>query len=81
MTDDNELDHILENSQRVLGLSAQYENQQYVEEFTKQCNIMFIYETYALEGEAHSKFFYWVIYGIYFRKIIYQTTQAIFAGK
>ena len=56
MTDDNELDHILENSQRVLGLSAQYENQRYVEEFTKQCNIMFIYETYALEGEAHSKF-------------------------
>ena len=56
MTDDNELDHILENSQRVLGLSAQYENQRYVEEFTKQCNIMFIYETYALEGEAYSKF-------------------------
>ena len=56
MTDDNELDHILENSQRVLGLSAQYENHRYVEEFTKQCNVMFIYGTYALEGEADSKF-------------------------
>ena len=43
MTDDNELDHILENSQRVLGLSAQYENHRYVEEFTKQFNVMFIY--------------------------------------
>ena len=56
MADDDEVDHILENSQRVLGLSAQYENHRYVEEFTKQCNVMFIYGTYALEGEADSKF-------------------------
>ena len=45
MVNDNELDHILENSQRVLGLSAQDENHRYVEEFTKQCSVMFIYET------------------------------------
>ena len=25
--------------------------------------------------------FLWVVYGIYFKKILYQTTQAIFAGK
>ena len=51
-TDDDEFDYIAKNSQRVLGLNAQYENHPYVEEFTKQCNIMFIYGTYALEGEV-----------------------------
>ena len=56
MGDDDEFDYIVKNSQRVLGLSVQYENHQYVEEFTKQCNVMFIYGTYALEGEADSKF-------------------------
>ena len=56
MADDDEFDYIVKNSQRVLGLSVQYENHQYVEEFTKQCNVMFIYGTYALEGEADSKF-------------------------
>ena len=80
MADDNELDYIVKNSHRVLQLSAQYENHPYVEEFTKQCNVMFIHGTYALEGEADSKFSL-VIYGIYFRKILYQTMQAIFAGK
>ena len=56
MADDDEFDYIVKNSQRVLGLSVQYENHQYVEEFTKQYNVMFIYGTYALEGEADSKF-------------------------
>ena len=56
MAVDDEFDYILKISQRVLGLSAQYENHPYVEEFTKQCNVMFIYGTYALEGEADSKF-------------------------
>ena len=56
MTNDDEFDYIVQNSQRVLGLNAQYENHQYVEEFTKQCNVMFVYGTYALEGEAGSKF-------------------------
>ena len=53
---DDEFDYIVKNSQRVLGLNIQYENHRYVEEFTKQCNVMFIYGTYALEGEADSKF-------------------------
>ena len=35
MAVDDEFDYIVKNSQRVLGLSAQYENHQYVEEFTK----------------------------------------------
>ena len=42
---DDEFDHIVKNSQRVLGLSVQYENHPYVEEFTKQCNVVFIYGT------------------------------------
>ena len=56
MADDDEFNYIVKNSQRVLGLSVQYENHQYVEEFTKQCNVMFIYGTYALEEEVDSKF-------------------------
>ena len=56
MADDDEFDYIVKNSQRVLGLSIQYENHPYVEEFTKQCNVMFVYGTYALEWEADSKF-------------------------
>ena len=56
MADDDEFNHIVQNSQRVLGLSAYYENHPYVETFTKQCNVMFIYGTYVLEGEADSKF-------------------------
>ena len=56
MADDNELDYIVKNSQRVFGLSAQYENNQYVAEFTKQCNVMFVYGTYVLEGKVDSTF-------------------------
>ena len=50
MTDGDEFDYIVKSSQRVLGLNAQYENHQYVEEFTKQGNVMFIHGTYVLEG-------------------------------
>ena len=56
MTGDDEFDHILENSQRVLKLNAQYENHPYVEEFTKGCSVMFIYGTYILEEGADAKF-------------------------
>ena len=56
MADDDEFDYIVKNSQRVLKLSAQYENHPYVEEFTKPCNVAFTHGTYALEGEADSKF-------------------------
>ena len=45
MTDDDEFDHIVKNSQRVLKLNDQYENHPSVKEFTKQCSVMFIYGT------------------------------------
>ena len=53
---DDAFDYMVKNLQRVLGLSVQYENHPYVEEFTKQCNVMFMHRTYAFEGEADSKF-------------------------
>ena len=56
MADDDDLNRILEISQRVLKLNAQYENHPYVEEFTKECSAMFVYGTYVLEGEADAKF-------------------------
>ena len=56
MANDDKFDYIVKNSQKVLGLSVQYENHPYLEKFTKQCNVMFIYGTYTLEGEADSKF-------------------------
>ena len=56
MADDDEFDHIVKNSQRVLKLNAQYENHLYVEEFTKERNAMFVCGTYFLEGETDAKF-------------------------
>ena len=56
MTDDDELDHIVKNSQRVLRLNDQYENDPYVEEFTKGRSVVFVYGTYVLEGAADAKF-------------------------
>ena len=56
MVDDDEFDYIVKNSQRVPGLSNQYENHPCVEEFTEQSNVMFVYGTYVLEGEADVKF-------------------------
>ena len=55
MADDDEFDHIVKNSQRVLKLNAQYENHPYTEEFTKKRSVMFVYGTYVLEGEADVK--------------------------
>ena len=43
-TNDDEFNYIVKNSQRILKLNDQYENHPYVEEFTKQCNFIFIYE-------------------------------------
>ena len=43
MVDDDEFDHIVENSQRVLKLNAGFENHRYVEEFTKELSAMFTY--------------------------------------
>ena len=49
-------DYIVKNSQRVLKLNAQYENHPYVEEFTKERSIMFVFGTYLLEGEEDANF-------------------------
>ena len=40
--DDDEFDHIVKHSQRVLRLNDEYENHPYVEEFKKECNVMFV---------------------------------------
>ena len=55
MADDDEFDHIVKNSQRVLRLNDQYENHLYVEKFIEECNGMFVYGTYVLEGQVHAK--------------------------
>ena len=47
VADDDEFDNILKNSQRILKLNDRYENHPYVEEFTKECNVMFTYGTYV----------------------------------
>ena len=52
MADNDGFDQIVKNSRRVLGLNTQSENHSYVEQFTKQCNVMFAYGTYVLEGET-----------------------------
>ena len=56
MAGDDELNHVVKNSQRVFRLNDQYEHHPYVEEFTKKCNVMFVYETYVIEREADTKF-------------------------
>ena len=55
-TDDHEFDNIVKNSLRVLRLNDQYEKHAYVDEFTQECNVMFVYGTYVLEGEVDAKF-------------------------
>ena len=47
MADDDEFDHIVKNSQRVLRLNDQYKNHSYVEEFTRERNFMFVDGTYV----------------------------------
>ena len=64
MADDDDLNRILEIPQRVLKLNAQYENHPYVEEFTKECIVMFIYGRYILEGEADAKFSFGKIWNL-----------------
>ena len=56
MANHDEFDHIVKNSQRVLRLNDQYENHPYVEEFTKEHSVMFVYGAYILEGEVDAKF-------------------------
>ena len=40
MADDDEFDHIVKNSQRVLKLNAQYENHPYTEEKNSQKSVV-----------------------------------------
>ena len=48
----NEFDYIVKNSQKVLKLNDQYKNHPYVEEFAKQCSVMFIYGTYKTDVKS-----------------------------
>ena len=79
MANDDEFDHIVKNSQRMHRLNDQYENHPNVEEFTKGCNVMFVYETYLLQGEADDKFTLGDIWNLSQGERPYQTTT--FAGK
>ena len=65
MEDDDEFDHIVKNSQRVLKLNNQYENHPYLEEHTKECNVMFLYGSYVLEGEVDANFFWGDIWNLF----------------
>ena len=65
MADDDEFDHIVKNSERVLKLNAQYENHPYTEEFTKERSVMFVYGTYVLEGEVDAKFYLGDIWNLF----------------
>ena len=56
MVDNDDFDHIVYNLQRVLKLSTQYEDHPYVEVFTKEYSIMFVFVTNVLEGETDVKF-------------------------
>ena len=78
MTDDDQFDHVVKSWQRGLRLNDQYENHPYVDKFTKERNVLFVYGRYVLEEEVDGKHF-WVMYGIYFRETPYQTI--FFAGK
>ena len=56
MDHDDEFDHIVKNSRRVFRLNDQHKNHPYVEEFTKEHCVMFVYGKYVLEGEVDAKF-------------------------
>ena len=56
MADNDDFDHIVYNLQRVLKLSTQHEDHPYVEVFTKEYSIMFVFVTNVLEGETDVKF-------------------------
>ena len=43
MTDDDQFDHVVKSLQRGLRLNDQYENHPYVEKFTGDCNVLFVY--------------------------------------
>ena len=70
MADDDEFEYIVKNSQRMLRLNNQYENPLYVEEFTKERNVMFVYRTHILEGEADAKLSLGDIWNLFYRNTL-----------
>ena len=70
MVDDDKFDHIVENSKRILKLNPQYENNPYVEEFTRGCNVMFVYGTYVLVGETDATFFWGDIWKLFHEDLL-----------
>ena len=56
MADDDNFDHVVKNSQRVLRLNDQCKNYPCIDKFTKERSVMFVYQTYVLEGKADAKF-------------------------
>ena len=81
IVDDDEFDHIVKNSQRVLRLNDQYENHPYAQEFTKRCNVIFLIWNIHFGGEDRCKTFFWwyveTIPRISFTKQCKQLLQAI----
>ena len=80
MADGDDFEYIVKNSQRVLRLNNQYENHPYVEEFTKECNVMFVYGTYVLEGKAGANFSLGDIWNL-FQGNALPNNSSNFAGK
>ena len=78
--DDDEFDHIVKNSQRVPRFNDQYENHSCVEEFIKECNVMFVYGTYVSEAEVDGKFSLCDIWN-FFQGDALPNNASIFAGK
>ena len=78
--DDDEFDHIVKNSQRVSRFNDQYENHLCVEEFIKECNVMFVYGTYVLEAEVDGKFSLCDIWN-FLQGDTLPNNASIFAGK
>ena len=56
MADNDEFNHIVKNSYKVLRLHDQCENHPHTEEFTIGRNVIFVYGTYVLEGKPEAKF-------------------------
>ena len=83
MADDGEFEYLVKNSQRMVRLNNQYENHLYVEEFIKECNVMFVYRTHILEGGACAKFSLEFISGRNFtkpRKQFLQANEKLYEG-
>ena len=79
IVDDDEFDHIVTNSQRVLRLNDQYENHTNALEFTKGGNVMYLEHTFWRKRQMQN--FVWMIYGNYSKEYPLPNNQATFAGK